>query len=87
MDGVAVAASARGRGIGTALLQAIEDRARQEDCQSIRLDVIHGNDGARRLYERQGFRATRTENYAWLRPVLGFSGSITMTKTLGQEAS
>lgn len=87
MDGIAVAASARGRGVGTALLNAIETRARTEGCARIRLDVIDGNAGARRLYERRGFTVTEHERFAWLNPILGFSGSTTMTKILKKEAS
>ena len=48
MDGLAVSASSRGLGIGTLLLDAIEDRARILGKSAVRLDVIDSNDRARR---------------------------------------
>jgi ribosomal protein S18 acetylase RimI-like enzyme len=51
--------SARGRGTGRALLDAVVAWARNQDNgRPIRLSVTDGNDGARRLYERYGFADT-----------------------------
>jgi ribosomal protein S18 acetylase RimI-like enzyme len=48
--------SARGRGIGRALLDAVVEWAKERDpSRAIRLSVTDGNDAARRLYERYGF--------------------------------
>ncbi|MCS0590566.1 GNAT family N-acetyltransferase [Massilia norwichensis] len=47
----------RGRGLGTALLTALQARARQCGA-SIGLAVLCTNTGALRLYERAGFRIT-----------------------------
>ena len=48
----------RGSGAASALVQAVLAWAEERGARSIRLDVIDGNDRARRLYERHGFQAT-----------------------------
>jgi GNAT superfamily N-acetyltransferase len=50
---------ARGRGIGTAVIWGVLDRAR-ELGKAVRLQVFVVNPDARRLYERLGFRETGT---------------------------
>ena len=45
----------RGRGIGTALLNAAEDEARSRGATRLTLTVGVDSAGARRLYERQGY--------------------------------
>jgi len=52
---LAVSPDQRGRGIGHALLDAVEERARAEGCCKITLEVLDDNLGARRLYENVGF--------------------------------
>ncbi|GAB2540574.1 GNAT family N-acetyltransferase [Rhodanobacter koreensis] len=47
---------ARGKGVGAALLEAIEAAARQRRCNAVRLEVRDDNAGAVRLYERHGYR-------------------------------
>lgn len=82
VDGICVARSQRGRGIGTLLLAALYDEAARRGYRSIRLDVIEGNWRARALYERQGFLATRTERMGLLRHLFGFAASTTMVRPL-----
>jgi ribosomal protein S18 acetylase RimI-like enzyme len=48
----------RGSGAASALVQAVLAWAEGRGASSVRLDVIEGNDRARRLYERHGFLAT-----------------------------
>lgn len=82
MDGIAVAAEARGLGIGTRLLQAVEAHARTHRKQSVRLDVIDTNPGARRLYERFGFRAEETSGLGVFKLLFPFRSSTRMTKAV-----
>ena len=53
---IAVAAEARGRGVGRRLLAFVEDRYRPQ-ARHLFLCVSSFNGRARRLYERQGFEA------------------------------
>jgi RimJ/RimL family protein N-acetyltransferase len=54
--GIAVVDEWRGRGVGTALLAAVENWARHAGVEAIVLDVATPNDAAARLYERLGYR-------------------------------
>jgi ribosomal-protein-alanine N-acetyltransferase len=47
---------ARGKGVGTALLQAADRAARRRGCRALRLEVNVRNAKAVRLYERLGYR-------------------------------
>lgn len=51
----------QGRGIGAALMQAGADEARARGAKRIRLFVAAGNEHARRLYARLGFRESTVE--------------------------
>ena len=51
-----VAPEARGQGVAAALLDAALDWARGRGARAMQLGVVCGNDAARRLYERAGFR-------------------------------
>lgn len=82
MDGIAVAESARGRGVGTALLEAVLDVAAERGLHTVRLDVVDTNPRARKLYERMGFVATQTQRLPLLGKTFGFSSSTTMIRTL-----
>jgi ribosomal protein S18 acetylase RimI-like enzyme len=53
--GIAVDEAWRGRGIGTALMDAAESWARDRDLDALELDVADPNGDARRLYERLGY--------------------------------
>ncbi len=52
-----VAPEARGHGVAAALLDAALAWARARNARAMQLGVVCGNDAARRLYERAGFRA------------------------------
>jgi ribosomal protein S18 acetylase RimI-like enzyme len=51
-----VAPEARGHGVAAALLDAALGWARSRGARAMQLGVVCGNDAARRLYERAGFR-------------------------------
>lgn len=82
MDGVCVAAAARGQGVGSALFDALFAYAREKGYAQVTLDVIDTNPRAKALYERLGFEATQTESTSVLRPLLGFSRATKMSLAL-----
>jgi ribosomal protein S18 acetylase RimI-like enzyme len=82
IDGICVAKSQRGKGVGSLLLAALYREAAERGYHSIRLDVIQDNWRARALYERQGFLPTRTEELGALRYLFGFASSTTMVRPL-----
>ena len=51
-----MAPEARGQGVACALLDAALEWARGRGARAMQLGVVCGNDAARRLYERAGFR-------------------------------
>ncbi len=53
---IAVDDAARGRGIASALLSAVERGAHARGCTRLRLEVRQDNRGAIRLYEKLGYR-------------------------------
>jgi ribosomal protein S18 acetylase RimI-like enzyme len=59
---IATHAEARGKGVGSALLEASEHLARRRHCKVLRLEVRTDNDDAIRLYERLGY--ARIGHYA-----------------------
>lgn len=61
---IATHVEARGKGVGSALLDAAEHVARRRRCKVLRLEVRTDNDAAIRLYERLGYvRIGRYERY------------------------
>jgi RimJ/RimL family protein N-acetyltransferase len=59
--GVTVAAEARGIGVGRALMEAMEQWAREHGIVKITLRVFTHNDRARALYERMGYEREGVE--------------------------
>jgi ribosomal protein S18 acetylase RimI-like enzyme len=68
---IAIDEEHRGKGYGRALLNGLEQFAREHCLESIGLNVFAGNDYAQRLYERAGYKPT----------------SIHMSKRLDDEQS
>lgn len=86
IDGICVAREWRGRGIGSALMEALVAEARWRGYGAVRLDVIDANVRARALYERLGFLPWKSETLGWLRHVFGFTRSTTMVRDLSPRA-
>ncbi|WP_025770789.1 GNAT family N-acetyltransferase [Thioalkalivibrio sp. HK1] len=82
MDGIAVDPAMQGQGIGTGLLEELSAYAETRGYGTIRLDVVDANEGAYRLYRRQGFVVIKRVDLAWLASILGFSGLSTMQKDI-----
>jgi ribosomal protein S18 acetylase RimI-like enzyme len=75
---LAVLPAYRGRGIGRALLHAVEGAARARGCVKLTLEVLEHNRRARQLYEAAGFaQATYTE---------AAGGALFFAKVLGEDA-
>jgi ribosomal protein S18 acetylase RimI-like enzyme len=58
LEDLYVEESARGAGLGHALVGATLDRARARGCRRVELDVNESNEAAQRLYGSFGFSAT-----------------------------
>lgn len=82
MDGICVTEAARGRGVGTALLEAIAREAADRGYTEVRLDVIDSNPRARALYERRGFHASGQTSLGGLRHIYGFQSATTMVRRI-----
>ena len=78
LDGICVDRGARGRGIGSSLLNAAVDKARHRGVGAVRLSVVDTNPRARALYERHGFMPTGRGTLGPLAPVYGFDAYTTM---------
>lgn len=82
LDGICVAPEARGKGLGTALIEAICDEARLRGKASVRLGVVESNRGAIALYEKLGFRTTSRQKIGALRLAFRFHATLTMHRDL-----
>ncbi|MCE2967574.1 MAG: GNAT family N-acetyltransferase [Phycisphaerales bacterium] len=60
--------AARGRGLGEMLARAAIDRFRRIGVAQVRLETSLANDGARRLFERAGFRVATIDMLLELTP-------------------
>ena len=67
VESIAVSPAARGLGLGTLLMERAEARACAMGKRRLSLGVIGENEGAIRLYERLGYRITRTMSGFWVR--------------------
>ena len=82
MDGVCVTREARGRGIGSQLVEAICAEARLRGYAEVRLDVIDTNWRAKALYERLGFSVAGQERIGALRHIFGFHSATMMIRRI-----
>lgn len=83
VDQLAVAPEARGRGVGTKLLEASEAKGRAMGMPKMALSVISANEGAIRLYERMGYRRTQSVGGILVRVVVKSAEVWSMEKELG----
>ena len=65
IEDVVVDESARGRGVGEAVTQAMLDRARELGCLTVDLTSRPARDVANRLYQRAGFVKRGTNVYRY----------------------
>ena len=75
----------RGQGIGKAMLDYSNKVAEERQLKRITLHVIIENEGAKRLYNREGFTDIKTSKFGWfLRQVFYFKGVHFLEKTVEQ---
>lgn len=79
---VAVLPEARGRGIGTALLRALEVKAGCMGCDRFYLEVRASNAAARRLYEAGGYEEIGVRRRYYRAPV---EDAVLYEKVMGEE--
>ena len=82
IDCLFVSEQARGLGVGTALLDGVVEKARQEGFVAVSLDVVDTNHAARRLYERVGFAPIRTVSVRPFNRLFGFDTATEMALRL-----
>lgn len=82
MQDVLVAAGARGRGVGRALVEALLREARDLGADRLRLTVSETNAAARAVYERLGFTDTGLPPYRVHGTIRIRSGPIEVDDTL-----
>ncbi len=85
VSSISVSAGSRGLGVGTGLMNAAEERARQSGKDLMFLDVAGANKDARRLYERLGYRVTATSRGRLIRWVTRDPVVHHMEKSLAPE--
>jgi len=69
INNVAMRPAYRGQGLGAALMAQVFDRARALGAHRATLEVRESNTGARRFYERLGFRVEGTRRHYYTNPV------------------
>ena len=82
VDQLAVAPSARGKGVGTRLLETAEAKGRAMGVPKMVLSVLSENVGAIRLYERMGYVKTQAVGGALVRVVVKSAEVWRMEKAL-----
>ena len=79
LQAIAVDKELRGEGVGSALMDSIEDRAVSSGSARLALDVSAGNESARKFYERRGMTVESQWPKRLVIPGLRF---LRMTKAL-----
>ena len=82
MDGIFVAEPARGKGVGTALLDAIASEAKNRGYTQVRLDVVDSNPRAKALYQHIGFKEVKTVKTGLFKYIVKFNAATTMVLDL-----
>lgn len=80
---IAVSPEARGKGVGTKLLDYLNDITIHDGYKRATLEVIDSNDKAKDLYERMGYKCVRYSSTALFTRKMGFRGYYKMQKEIG----
>lgn len=84
LDGICVDRAHRGGGIGTALLGAAEQHARERGLHAVQLSVVDSNPRAEALYRRCGFTTVGGGSLGLLGYVYGFDRYSVMEKEVSR---
>jgi ribosomal protein S18 acetylase RimI-like enzyme len=83
IDSIAVSSDMRGNGIGSILLEYSDIIAKEmKDIDELTLNVIEGNDGAKKLYEKHGYEITLTRKSKILKRLSGIGEIYYMRKSI-----
>jgi ribosomal protein S18 acetylase RimI-like enzyme len=83
LESLAVSETERGKGTGKKLLDATIEHARMKGFSRIRLEVVETNNGAKRLYEKFGFKEVNVQKVSFpFSKLLGFESVTEMVYTL-----
>lgn len=85
LEMLAVSPEARGKGIGSIMLDYLTDLAQHEGFKRITLEVIDSNEKAKHLYEEKGYKDVKYINTAIFTRNMGFEGSFKMQKNLSLD--
>ncbi len=84
LDGLGVQADLRSQGIGTALLKAVHQHAKEKEKTEVILEVVDTNPRAKALYERSGYKTVLTTRRLIFR-LAGFSSADLMLRRLSKS--
>lgn len=79
---IAVSSEARGKGVGTKLLDYLNDLAIHDGFKRITLEVIDSNRKAIDLYKRKGYKCVKYINTAIFTRKMGFRGYYKMQREI-----
>ncbi len=82
IESLAVSGEMRGQGIGTQLVNRVEQFAAENGYSLLSLDVVDTNVAAQKLYERLGFEVVKTTKFGGLTRSAGFTSSYYMQKRI-----
>lgn len=82
IDPIVVSSESRGMGVGTKLIEAVCDYAKQWNKKRVILEVVDTNPRAQKLYEKMGFQVVDEENTSLLTSRAGFDKVYHMEKII-----
>jgi len=80
VDGICVERSARGKGVGTRLIEELATEARRRGHPALKLEVRADNLRARSLYERRGFETVGSGHSRLSGALFGLAHWVTMAR-------
>lgn len=82
IGGIAVHSNYRGQGIGTKLIERVEEYGLKNGYNHLTLEVVDTNPKAHKLYQRLGFKDEKTRHFGFITEPAGFTAATKMKKIL-----